>query len=271
MVSVPMPTSAPPKTSNGWCMPRYIRDTATMTGTAMANVRAVAAEASVWGGRSQQQHEARVDRDRRGRVPGGVTATQREILETSHPGARTRDEVQRQAVRRRLDGEQTHDEDGDRPVPARRRHDDDQARQRREHGASAETGDHGGRVRERRCAPGDERVDDAVVGLSDPADVQDHVGDQRADQHRHHGERDEAGQQREHENRGGRPPRHPRHQALGRPGRCRTQQRRHPAGRCSERVDGAHHRRQASPSTLPVMRSEREPVTVGSRPRRSAR
>jgi hypothetical protein len=35
-----MPTNTPPATSSGWCIPRYIRDIATITGSTTAATQA---------------------------------------------------------------------------------------------------------------------------------------------------------------------------------------------------------------------------------------
>ena len=203
----------PPATSSGWCMPRYIRDIATKTGSSDRERPRRDARAAVRDRASQQQHEPGVHRDRRRGVAGrdssrrragpragaragaraGRPATSRGRSPTRRRGRTRRSAAIRQ---RRMERADERDQRRRGPAgPARRRppsrRDDTSVR-------------NGVRSATRSST-------NALVGVGPiPPTASEHVGDEQAEQDGDGDERHEAGDQRSDEHGRGVAPRRSR-------------------------------------------------------------
>ena len=163
--SAPIPTTSPPATSSGWCMPRYMRASATRTGITIATAQARRAALGSGSARSaaararrRPRSPPRCGRTDSSRRPGGPRAV--------HVRAVARHRQRRDAVGRRLDHQREDGERGDPPLAQdggdERDHADQDRQQRRPTNRRADLG----RIGEERRALADDRADEAVVRAS---------------------------------------------------------------------------------------------------------
>ena len=99
----PTPINAPLMTSIGWCMPRYIRASATATGAITAITTAAHACSTVLHVREHQHRDANVDDDAGGGVPRWVAGTGAEVLEPHDVRSRAVDDQRGREVGRGFD------------------------------------------------------------------------------------------------------------------------------------------------------------------------
>ena len=197
----PMPTSTPPTTSSGWCMPRYMRDNATNVVSRIAQVQASAFLTLPVMLGCEQQHKAGVDGNRGGGVARGVAGIDRQILEAVDRWTVTWDHDRGEVVGGRF-GKQDEDREcrqepaaGEGAVAG-----DDADDDRQDRGLADLRGDLGNRG-QRAAALVDELLNEALIlaGQAEPASAGQDVHDQQAEQDRGDQQQEEAAEQRDEE------------------------------------------------------------------------
>ena len=129
--------STPASMSSGWCMPRYIRETATIRGirSAADHTRTSRASTSI-----VTSAGARSRSTPRWTPPRGPTGSWRPpgALQPFHVGAIAIDEEHGRAVGGRLEHDRREDEAGEQPAPLEGRDDHDGPDERRDHESSGD-------------------------------------------------------------------------------------------------------------------------------------
>ena len=108
--------SAPAATSVGWCMPRYRREVATMSGEQDGQRPDDDGHPALREARGDEQREPAVHGDRRGHVAGRVALVHRQVVEVQDRRAVAVDDQARDAVGRELDQDRAEHERGDAPA-----------------------------------------------------------------------------------------------------------------------------------------------------------
>ena len=169
-----------------------MRARATSGGNAIATAQTAIRAFPLTRTRGHQQRNARVQRDRRGRVARGVARGRVEALETLDVRARTLDEERRRAVRPGLDGDGEDHERADAPAPQRRAHDEDDAESDGYHLAAGDLVPDPGKIRPRLRALARQPPRQALVEPLDPTGVEHHLGDEQAGGDRRRRERGDS-------------------------------------------------------------------------------
>ena len=100
-ITAAMPTTTPPATSSGWCIPRYIRARATNVDHREDERPGGHPECAVGEARGEQENEAAVDSDCGCRMTGRVAGVHRQAFETRDSRPMRVDDECRRAVGRR--------------------------------------------------------------------------------------------------------------------------------------------------------------------------
>ena len=129
-INAATPTTSPPATSRGWCMPRYIREAATNVTIARARVHTARPKSGVAETGREQQRESAVDSQRSCGVAGRVAGVHGQVLEANNARPVRVDDERGGSVRRRLDREREDGECRDPPFLERDAHERDRPRRR---------------------------------------------------------------------------------------------------------------------------------------------
>ena len=176
--SAAMPTTTPPATSSGWCIPRYMRETATKTGNAAATIHTATWKPRRRDRRRDEQRQAAVDGDRGRRVARRVARVHRQALEPDDLRAVRVDDERRRAIGGRLDAEREHSEGADPPFPQNDAEESDRTRDDGEGDAPAEDRPDEGRIGARgRSVRGEPHVHVLVPPL-EAGQLLQHPGDE---------------------------------------------------------------------------------------------